>query len=237
MTMSVRNLNNPDEVINRKITQFMMHYCCVKEDELLVAVQNLIGGSEDLDLETLNSRINKINIKIKKYDLMIRRSMDEIDTNKYYVLISTVDNAITRAASNYNQKQLELFRQILITIVDEPQGTVSSVEIKRFATQLGLKNKEADHVLQEWIQSKWFVEVEEDVTGCITLGVRSTAELDVFIKSKLVDNPQNLLCHGCRHMSTYSSFCSSCDKRFHRRCFNIYADEQTKKCSTCQPKR
>lgn len=229
----------------KKVNQFMIHHGCVGADELLVFLQNLIvpNGTESvtqLDEEKVFRIVQQVNKKLKKFDLMIRSAMDEYTTRKYYVLISTVDNEITRASSLYSPKQLEFFKLLLQAIVYESRGIISDSDMKVLATNSSLATiarsrgqlPEYRSLFNDWCNKNWFSLVSEDGQDYITLGVRAIAELDVFIKQKLVEKPDDLNCRGCNSMSIYSSYCRSCESRYHKRCAKMYINDDGK-CRSC----
>lgn len=222
------------------MNQFMLSRGCVPVDELLVFLQNIYTGVE-FDDEKVFRIVQMVNSNLKEFNLMIRSTMDEITTKKFYILISTVDNEITRASSLYSQKQLEFFKLILQAVVHEPRGIISHSDLKLLADRATLPTTsksrgqlpEFKTVFNEWCLKNWFTVVTENEGEYITLGVRSVAELDVFIKQKLVEKAEDLNCKGCDSLSIYSSFCDSCDTRYHTRCAKMYIDRTTNKCRSC----
>lgn len=173
--------------------------------------------------------------------MMIRTRADDNTNETYHILISTVDNEITRAATRYRRKQVEFFKYILQAIVQEPLGAITWPQVMKCAAKAMLPSapkeystakQECTALIQEWTAKKWFLQLKDT---CVTLGVRSMAELDVFIKEKLIAEPQDLDCKNCGSMAILSVLCSSCGVRFHKRCATISIDAQTGRCRHCRP--
>lgn len=224
----------------------MIYHGCVGSDELLVFLQNIFNAnnvniSTQLDDEKVYRVIDQVNKKLKKFNLMIRSTMDEYNIKKYYILISKVDNEITRASSLYSPKQLEFFKLLLQSIVHEQNGIIPCSDLKSLAEKATMPTTsksrgqlpEYRSTFQEWCRKKWFFTVTEDNLDYITLGVRSVAELDVFIKQKLIEGSDDLNCKGCNHLSIYSTHCKACNARFHKRCAKMYIDPDVEKCRLC----
>lgn len=198
--------------------------------EKLKVIANL-NGESDVDDDRVSQMINHANKNLKRFNLMIRGSMDEVTTKRYYVLISTVDNDITHAAVQYTPKQYEFFKHILQSIVHEPRGIISEFTIKTLAERSSIPDYR--NLFRNWCSKNWFVRVEENGEDFITLGVRSTAELDVFIKNKLIEKPDELDCKSCGTMAIYSKLCSNCGSRFHKKCSKLSIDIDTGSCKIC----
>lgn len=220
--------------------------CVIYDDFVKLLVQ--IGFLEDATNfreDKLYALVNHVNKKLKKFNMMIRPTPDELDKNcpKYFVLISTVDNDITRAAHSHTPKQYEFFKLLLNEIVANPRGIIKRFSIDEFAIQATLSTKvsrtnrnlaEHEMVFSDWCFRKWFVIVREEGEEFITLGVRSLAELDVFIKQKLVERSEDLDCKNCKTMSIYSKICDKCEARFHMRCAKLkFKDPDATTCKSC----
>lgn len=217
----------------QNVVQYMMAEGCVEEDTLREKLKEIanLNGESDVDDDRVSQMINQANKNLKRFNMMIRGSMDEVTTKRYYVLISTVDNDITHSAVQYTPKQYEFFKHILQSIVYEPRGIISESTIKNLAE----RNSVADYrnLFRTWCLKNWFVRVEENGEDFITLGVRSTAELDVFIKNKLIERPDELNCKSCGTMAIYSKSCSNCSSRFHKKCSKLSIDIETDSCKLC----
>lgn len=208
-------------------------------DEFLI--QKMEFNPDRLSDEHIGKIIEKCNRFLTRYNMMIRTTMDDILKKKYHILISTVDNEITHAAHYHTPKQFEFFKLILTSIVANPRGIITLVDLENLGNICGLQTKgktkrvipEHRAIYNEWCMRNWFINVTEANTEYITLGVRSMAELDVFIKQDLVANPQDLDCKNCNHISIYSVLCRVCQARFHKRCAKMSIDPDTGKCKVC----
>lgn len=143
---------------------------------------------EMLDEEKVFSVVQKTNNKLSPFNMMIRAGIDEITNEKYYVLISTVDNMLTRAASLYNSKEKELFRRSLQAMVNDPRSTIDFSDFTGIAIKAGVPVADRRRLFDEWRRKHWFTTVTEDT---VTLGVRSMTELDVYIKEHLLIDPND----------------------------------------------
>lgn len=225
------------------VVQFLMANGCVKEEELAAFLQKISSSNSasQQNADKIYQFILQINKKIGKFNLMIRRTVDDITTIRYYVLISTVDSAITREASQYTPKQYEFFKFTLKAIVDEPRGIITEMILKGMAEKAGValigKSRsclpEYKMLYNEWVDQKWLHIVVEGNSEFITLGARSMAELDVFIKTNMLESPDDLNCHNCKTISIYSVNCSRCEARYHKRCSKMSIDPESGICRSC----
>lgn len=225
------------------VVQFLIANGCVKEEELEAFLQKISSSNStsQQNADKIYQLVLQINKKIGKYNLMIRRAVDDITTIRYYVLISTVDSAITREASQYTPKQYEFFKFTLRAIVDEPRGIITESTLKEMAEKAGValvgKSRtclpEYKMMYNEWVDQKWLHVVIEGDSEYITLGVRSMAELDVHIKTNLLENTDDLDCQNCKALSIYSVNCSRCEARYHKRCSKMSIDPETGICRSC----
>lgn len=164
--------------------QYMLANGCVKEQDFEAFVQKHTSGEmSQMNSAKVYQLVLQINKRIGPFNQMIRRTVDSVTRDSYYVLICTVDNAITHEAKQYSPLEYELFKVILKSIVDEPRGFITEQCIREKAEEVGVKNWK--ELLNVWVDKRWFqIVVKGDVEN-ITLGVRSMAELDVYIKTVL----------------------------------------------------
>lgn len=175
------------------VVQFMIANGCVKVSEFTAFLVKLLEQNDvstQLTDEKVAQLVQQVNTKIKKFNLMIRGSLDEVTLEQYYVLISTVANDVTRAASHHTPEQFELFKLTLEAVVNDQRGAISMDTFKQLAEKAYAQKRsnlpEYKLILVQWCEKHWLRSVYEDETDCITLGVRSLAELDVFIKQNFV---------------------------------------------------
>lgn len=159
----------------RKISQFMLARGCVKSDEFFDFLNSLRNdGASQLSDETIFASVSNMNQKLKKYNMMIRASTDDKTHEKYYSLISTIDNPITREACHYTPKEFEYFRLIWQVIRDSP---LERDRARELANSIKLQNYE--ELLIEWCEKQWLV--HEQQQDKYRIGPRSRAELDVLM--------------------------------------------------------
>lgn len=171
---------------------------CVTEDKFRAMLNGL---SDQLDDEKIFQIVQEINKRLKRFNMMLRATIDEITAEKYYVLISMVDNEITRSASHHTPKQFEYFKHLLQEIVHSERnlpnykfGFINEQELMNIAERATIpttsktRSTEPEYLslLNEWCDKNWIQIVPSNGEKLITLGVRSTAELDVYIKEKLL---------------------------------------------------
>ena len=145
---------------------------CVKAEDFHDFLHGLReDNASQLTEERIFEAVSNINKKLTRYNMMIRSSLDEKSLERFYVLISTVDNATTRQASHHTPKEFEYFRQVWQTLT---QGDASLRSIKKMGQDNKLTNSK--QLLEEWHSKRWIV-IDEDM---VRLGPRSKAELDVL---------------------------------------------------------
>lgn len=173
-----RTARPADEAIEKSnerrqmVYQFMASKGCVKASEFEEFLNSLReDDASQLDEQRVIETVGKLNNVLTKFNMRIRSTTDDKTHERYYSLISTIDNSITRQASHYTPKEFDYFRLIWQTLQD---GECEMSEIKRLGTQ----NKVLNHKLlvQEWHDKHWLV-IEDDT---VRLGPRSKAELDVL---------------------------------------------------------
>lgn len=225
----------------QSIIQFMVMNPCVSEEQFQMAANKILtSSSEDVDGDP-TKLYQDANKRLNPFNMMIRTTINDLTREKYYVLISTVDNDVTHAATRYNPKQIEFFKHLLQSVVHATRGIIphSSMRISAdkamlpSSTKFTSAKRESESLFREWTAKKWFDVIEEDENDFITLGVRTMAELDVFIKEKLVERASDLDCKNCGTISIYSVLCTSCAARFHKRCAKTSIDDISGICRGC----
>ncbi|XP_066869304.1 non-structural maintenance of chromosomes element 1 homolog isoform X3 [Kogia breviceps] len=89
-------------------------------------------------------------------------------------------------ASDFAENELDLFRKALELIIDSETGFASSTNILNLVDQLKgkkMRKKEAEHVLQKFVQNKWLIEKE----GEFTLHGRAILEMEQYIRETYPD--------------------------------------------------
>lgn len=155
----------------------MMAKGCVRSEEFNNFLVSLRGenASQFTDDKVMEAVAN-LNAKLKRFNMMIRYTLDDKTHERFYSLISTVDNDITRQATHHSEKEFEYFRTIFEELQDGPKPID---HVLTLCENLAIKNVKS--LVSEWCEKHWLVE-ERD--GNIRLGPRARAELDVLM------NPQ-----------------------------------------------
>lgn len=154
--------------------QFMMSKGCVRSDEFMDFVQSLRGDRQSqFTEEKVMEAVTNINAKLRKYNMMIRYTLDDKTHERFYSLISTVDNEITRKASHHTDKEFDYFRTILEELQDGPKPIASIRNLSQHLT-----TSRQRELVEEWAKKHWLV-VEDDQ---IRLGPRTRAELDIVME-------------------------------------------------------
>lgn len=188
MTRSAARAKNLQSVI-----QFMISHGCVNHAQFNKVASKILSPSDDgATEEEISKLFHDTNKLLIPYNMMIRSATDNLTQPKenYYVLISTVDNDITHAATRYHPKQVEFFKHLLQSIVNEPASIIPYTGVRSCAEKAQLPSSttkyrsikhECETLFREWTTKKWFKIIEENKKEFVALGVRSMAELDVFI--------------------------------------------------------
>lgn len=163
--------------------QYLLSHGCVTSDELaefLVTTRPSDRGRSSQSQLTdgeLNKAVNNLSDKLKMFDMMIRSAYDPNTRKRYYALISTVDNDITRKASHYTEKEFEYFRLVWEKIQTDPCKLDDLYTIGKNLKLTNYKN-----LINEWTEKHWLYKDGDKVK----LGIRSELELDVL---KSVNKP------------------------------------------------
>lgn len=223
--------------IARRVTQYIMSHGCVDAEQFTKQMREILGKSAPPEFgpEQTFQLVQQINKRLDRFQMMIRQIMDENDTKKYYVLISKVDNNITQSAFHKNPKKHEFFKLLVVSIVRSSRGIVSKDDSVKDAARTALITplSVAKKMMEHWCERRWFSVIKEAGVDYYTLGVRSMSELDVWIKQKLLESPNELDCCSCNQMAIYCRHCPECNKRFHKRCSKMAIDPDSGKCHQC----
>uniref|UniRef100_A0A6G1SPE0 Non-structural maintenance of chromosomes element 1 homolog n=1 Tax=Aceria tosichella TaxID=561515 RepID=A0A6G1SPE0_9ACAR len=166
-----------------KLMQFMLTHGCVPASELLAFLSALkrSDGSQ-MSEENMSRSVENVNDRIKNFNMMIRSAYYDKTRTRYYALISTVDNEITRKASHHTEKEFHYFRSIWQRLVEakdsSTDGNQSPPTLKDMYT-IGkdLKLPNYKELVEEWSKKYWLHIEGND----IDLGPRAKLELDVLI--------------------------------------------------------
>ncbi|CAH6793075.1 Nsmce1 [Phodopus roborovskii] len=116
-------------------------------------------------------------------------------------------------------------------IVDSETGFASSTNILNLVDQLKgkkMRKKEAEQVLQKFVQSKWLIEKE----GEFTLHGRAILEMEQFIRETYPDAVK--ICNICHGLLIQGQSCETCGIRMHLPCVAKYFQSTSEpRCPHC----
>ncbi|XP_069503283.1 non-structural maintenance of chromosomes element 1 homolog isoform X2 [Ambystoma mexicanum] len=121
--------------------------------------------------DKLDDFIDVINLQLQPLFMHIRKGMSEDDGRRHYALVNLAETEVTKMASDYAENELELFRKTMDLIIMSDNGLVSSTNVLNLTDELQvkkMKKKEAEQVLQSFVQDKWLFERQ----ACETCGIQ-----------------------------------------------------------------
>ncbi|XP_028843342.1 non-structural maintenance of chromosomes element 1 homolog [Denticeps clupeoides] len=168
------------------------------------------------DQRSLDDFIGAINVQLQPVFIQIRTGNSEEDGFQYRALVNMAETDVTRLSSDYAENELELFRKTMDLIVESESGSASSMDILNSADTLltrKLKKKEAELVLQKFVQDKWLNEKH----GSYSLSTRCIIEMDQYLRNTYQDLK---VCHVCNNIALQSQICDNpmCGIRIHIPC-------------------
>uniref|UniRef100_A0A8C9K8Q1 Non-structural maintenance of chromosomes element 1 homolog n=1 Tax=Panthera tigris altaica TaxID=74533 RepID=A0A8C9K8Q1_PANTA len=113
-------------------------------------------------VEELEDFINNINSVLESLYIEIKKGATEDDGRPVYALVNLATTPVSKMASDFAENELDLFRKALELIIDSETGFASSTNILNLVDQLKgkkMRKKEAEQVLQKFVQNKWLIEV------------------------------------------------------------------------------
>ncbi|XP_055507254.1 non-structural maintenance of chromosomes element 1 homolog [Leucoraja erinacea] len=169
--------------------------------------------------DQLDEFIKNINTHLQPLFMEIRKGMSEDDGQQYYALINLAETEITGMACDYTETELELFKKTLDLVLESESGIASSTDILNLADQLQpkkMKKKEAEQVLQRYVQDKWLCEAK----GEYILSTRCIMELEQYIRNMYQDLVKE--CNICHNIAIQGQTCELCAARIHLPCAAKY---------------
>ncbi|XP_069503284.1 non-structural maintenance of chromosomes element 1 homolog isoform X3 [Ambystoma mexicanum] len=181
--------------------------------------------------DKLDDFIDVINLQLQPLFMHIRKGMSEDDGRRHYALVNLAETEVTKMASDYAENELELFRKTMDLIIMSDNGLVSSTNVLNLTDELQvkkMKKKEAEQVLQSFVQDKWLFEKE----GEYTLSTRCIMEMDHYIRNTYQDLVN--MCNICHSMVIRRQACETCGIQMHLPCVAKYFKGQTEPhCPNC----
>ncbi|KFO33539.1 Non-structural maintenance of chromosomes element 1 like protein [Fukomys damarensis] len=170
-------------------------------------------------VDKLEDFINNINSALESLYIEIKKGVTEDDGRPIYALVNLATTPVSKMSTDFAENELDLFRKALEMIVDSETGFASSTNILNLVDQLKgkkMKKKEAEQVLQKFVQSKWLIEKE----GEFTLHGRAILEMEQYIRETYPDSVR--VCNICHGLLIQGQSCETCGIRMHRPCVAKY---------------
>jgi hypothetical protein len=166
----------------------------------------------------LEDYIRVVNAHLSFLSLEIRKNVSETNFHTYLALVNLRGDALTKKASSYNSKELELFEIALQSIINSSTGSVSSIELlNKAASDKNWLKKEASKSLDKFVEDLWL----EDFEGSFSIAPRTFMELQLYLQNSF----HNLeSCALCRDVCIKGNFCSSpsCKVKAHDFCIKKF---------------
>ncbi|XP_036681065.1 non-structural maintenance of chromosomes element 1 homolog isoform X1 [Balaenoptera musculus] len=182
-------------------------------------------------VEKLEDFINNINSVLESLYIEIKKGVTEDDGRPIYALVNLATTSISKMASDFAENELDLFRKALELIIDSETGFASSTNILNLVDQLKgkkMRKKEAEHVLQKFVQNKWLIEKE----GEFTLHGRAILEMEQYIRETYPDAVK--VCTICHSLLIQGQSCETCGIRMHLPCVAKYFQSNSEpRCPHC----
>jgi predicted transcriptional regulator len=163
--------------------------------------------------------------------LNINRGISDEDGRIFWILINTKDDKNSKKMSKYTEKEREIFKSVLDSILKNfPKTKIGEIELQN--TQKTMKKSEFEYFLNRLCQENW---INKSQKGKIFIGLRTIVEMKDFLISELSshsnqenennNNDQNDYpkCFSCKEFVVKPKFCKNCLKTetptyLHKRC-------------------
>ncbi|XP_026982383.1 non-structural maintenance of chromosomes element 1 homolog isoform X3 [Orcinus orca] len=156
-------------------------------------------------VEKLEDFINNINSVLESLYIEIKKGVTEDDGRPIYALLELIIDSETGFASSTN----------ILNLVDQLKGKK-------------MRKKEAEHVLQKFVQNKWLIEKE----GEFTLHGRAILEMEQYIRETYPDAVK--VCTICHSLLIQGQSCETCGIRMHLPCVAKYFQSHSEpRCPHC----
>uniref|UniRef100_A0A4W2DVA6 Non-structural maintenance of chromosomes element 1 homolog n=1 Tax=Bos indicus x Bos taurus TaxID=30522 RepID=A0A4W2DVA6_BOBOX len=184
--------------VHRRFLQLLMTHGVLEECDVKRLQKHCYKVHDcNATVEKLEDFINTINSVLESLYIEIKKGVTEDDGRPIYALVNLATTSVSKMASDFAENELDLFRKALELIIDSDTGFASSTNILNLVDQLKgkkMRKKEAEHVLQKFVQNKWLIEKE----GEFTLHGRAILEMDQYIRETYPDAVK--VCNICRSL-------------------------------------
>ncbi|XP_066239466.1 non-structural maintenance of chromosomes element 1 homolog [Saccopteryx leptura] len=206
--------------VHRRFLQLLMTHGALEEWDVQRLQKHCheVHGSNAPE-EKLEDFITTINSVLESLYIEIKKGVTEDDGRPIYALVNLATTPISKMASDFAENELDLFRKALELIVDSETGFASSTNILNLVDQLKgkrMRKKEAEQVLQKFVQNKWLIEKE----GEFTLHSRTILEMGQHIRETYPDAVK--ICDICHGLLIQGQSCDTCGIRMHLPCVAKY---------------
>uniref|UniRef100_A0A5F7ZUW3 Non-structural maintenance of chromosomes element 1 homolog n=1 Tax=Macaca mulatta TaxID=9544 RepID=A0A5F7ZUW3_MACMU len=149
--------------VHRRFLQLLMTHGVLEEWDVKRLQRHCYKVHDrNATVDKLEDFINNINSVLESLYIEIKRGVTEDDGRPIYALVNLATTSISKMATDFAENELDLFRKALELIIDSETGFASSTNILNLVDQLKgkkMRKKEAEQVLQKFVQSKWLIEV------------------------------------------------------------------------------
>ncbi|XP_011788840.1 PREDICTED: non-structural maintenance of chromosomes element 1 homolog isoform X1 [Colobus angolensis palliatus] len=183
--------------VHRRFLQLLMTHGVLEEWDVKRLQRHCYKVHDrNATVDKLEDFINNINSVLESLYIEIKRGVTEDDGRPIYALVNLATTSVSKMATDFAENELDLFRKALELIIDSETGFASSTNILNLVDQLKgkkMKKKEAEQVLQKFVQNKWLIEKE----GEFTLHGRAILEMEQYIRETYPDAVKTCnICHS-----------------------------------------
>lgn len=206
--------------VHRRFLQLLMTHGVLEEWEVERLQRHCYKVHDrNAPVEKLEDFIYTINSALQSLYMEIKKGVTEDEGRPIYALVNLATTPISKMATDFAENELDLFRKALELITDSETGFASSTNILNLVDQLKgkkMRKKEAEQVLQKFVQSKWLIEKE----GEFTLHGRAILEMEQYIRETFPDSVKS--CNICHSLLIQGQSCETCGVRLHLPCVAKY---------------
>ncbi|XP_069860399.1 non-structural maintenance of chromosomes element 1 homolog isoform X2 [Dipodomys merriami] len=206
--------------VHRRFLQLLMTHGVLEEGDVRRLQKHCYQVHDrNAPVEKLEDFINTINSVLESLYIEIKKGVTEDDGRPIYALVNLATTSVSKMATDFAENELDLFRKALELIIDSESGFASSTNILNLVDQLKgkkMRKKEAEQVLQKFVQNKWLIEKE----GEFTLHSRAILEMEQYIRETHPDAVKT--CNICRGLLIQGQSCETCGIRMHLPCVAKY---------------
>ncbi|KAF6126101.1 non-structural maintenance of chromosomes element 1 homolog isoform X1 [Desmodus rotundus] len=218
--------------VHRRFLQLLMTHGVLEEWDIKRLQKHCYKVHDsNAPVEKLEDFINNINSVLESLYIEIKKGVTEDDGRPIYALVNLATTPISKMASDFAENELDLFRKALELIIDSETGFASSTNILNLVDQLKgkkMRKKEAEQVLQKFVQNKWLIEKE----GEFTLHSRAILEMEQHIRETYPDSVK--ICNICHSLLVQGQSCETCGIRMHLPCVAKYFQSNSEpRCPHC----